>query len=232
MGKKIRTYHDLLDHGNETSAYLFGLWLADGNIFLSTSRGGRRVQKSFAIINTDVQLMRMIGKLFGKKPCQRWDGNPKHKPCFTLKVKSDRLFDVCYSHTGSTPKSDQSLSVPDISKELFHHFVRGFFDGDGSIGFKRYRNRHGKPVSALTTSFSAGLATGDFLERLRDRIRLHTPVGLKKVNTGKTSRKLVFNQYDSMLLCEWMYRNATLFMARKKAVWDSADKERLTKSRK
>jgi len=47
-----------------------------------------------------------------------------------------------------------------------------------------------------------------------------------------TGRRLIFNQYDSMLLCEWIYKDATIFMERKKAIWDSCDKERLARSKK
>jgi len=35
-----------------------------------------------------------------------------------------------------------------------------------------------------------------------------------------------------MLLCEWIYKDATIFMERKKAIWDSCDKERLARSKK
>jgi len=118
--------------------------------------------------------------------------------------------------------------VPD---HLFHHFVRGYFDGDGSIHIKHYKTRHGKTIDALATSFTAGLETGLFLEELRDAIRKIIPVGYKKIAEG-AGRKLIFNQYDSMLLCEWMYQDATIFMKRKKAVWDSCNKERLARSKK
>ena len=160
MTRKHRTYHDILNRNNEESAYVLGLWMADGSISFSTSRGGKRTQKSFSIYNTDEQLIRMIGRLFSKEPTKRWNGNPKHKPCFRIRVKSDRLFDTCYSVTGSTSKSNKPIPIPDVSDELFHHFVRGFFDGDGSIYFKTYKNRHGKTTTELGTSFTAGKDTG------------------------------------------------------------------------
>jgi hypothetical protein len=33
-----------------------------------------------------------------------------------------------------------------------------------------------------------------------------------------------------MLLCEWMYKDATIFMERKKKIWDDFDKEKLRNS--
>jgi hypothetical protein len=35
-----------------------------------------------------------------------------------------------------------------------------------------------------------------------------------------------------MLLCEWMYKDASIFMKRKKIIWDNFDKNKLINSRK
>lgn len=229
--KKNRTFHDLLDMNDEFSHYLLGFWMADGNIFISTSKGRKTPQKAFAVSNTDLQIMTDIGLKFGKEPKPIKPNTRSKQQCYVIKVKSDRLFDKCYEITQSTSKSDKSVAIPDLKPEAFRHFVRGFFDGDGSIYIKHYKNKHNKMTSELGTSFTAGKDTGSFLERLRDQIRKRIPVGLKKIYTGK-SQKLIFCQYDSMLLCEWMYQDATIFMKRKKDIWDSTDKERLKRSKK
>jgi len=49
---------------------------------------------------------------------------------------------------------------------------------------------------------------------------------------SKGIRVIRFNQYDSMLLCDWMYEDATFYMKRKKDIWDGMDKERLKNSKK
>lgn len=226
-----RTYHDLLDRDDEISSYLLGFWMADGNIHLSWSTKRARRQKEWRIYNTDLQVMSMISSWFGKGLKARAE-TEQRKVYYSLSVKSDRLFDACYDVTRSTSKSDKPINLPYVRPALRNHFVRGFFDGDGSISVKHYANRHGKEADALQTSFTAGLATGDFLEQLRDMIRSHIPVGLKKINIGKSSQKLTFNQYDSMLLCEWMYDGATVFMERKKALWEMCDRVRLAGSKK
>lgn len=232
MGTKNRTFHDLLEQNNEISAYLLGFWMADGSISLSWSKGRVKKQKRFNLGNTDHQLMMKFGELFGKEP--RLELRPKGKNYYTLTMKSDQLFDFCYAITHSTSKSDKEISIPSMDPKLFHHFVRGFFDGDGSIHIKHCRTRHGKISPSLQTSFTAGKSTGDFLLHLRDKIREFVPVAKKKIsdNSTNTSKKLVFNQYDSMMLCEWMYEDATWFMERKRAIWDSIDKEKLKRSTK
>jgi hypothetical protein len=61
------------------------------------------------------------------------------------------------------------------------------------------------------------------------KIREFIQVGDIKI-TGKRNKVFRFQQYDSMLLCEWMYENSTLYMKRKKDIWDQADKVKLRNS--
>ena len=49
-------------------------------------------------------------------------------------------------------------------------------------------------------------------------------------NSIGSASKLTYGQYDTMLLCEWMYKDATIFMERKKKIWDDFDKDKLKNS--
>ncbi len=228
---QIRTFHSILDRRNEASAYILGFWVADGNICLSTSKSRSRKQKVFAITNTDYQIMNDMAELFKKNLIKRPGRTLREKEFFVLRVKSDRLFDICYELSKSTNKTTGTILEPSIPKTHFNHFVRGFFDGDGSIFIKRYQNRHNKITEALTTNFSSGNQT-NVLDVILKMIQSRVPELNGKARSGKTCRQVVFGQYDSMLLCEWMYRGATVYMKRKKDIWDSADKERLARSKK
>jgi len=228
---KSNINHTLFDNWNEISAYIFGFWLADGHIRVYRFKNSNKYQKRFHITNTDKQLIYEIGKIMGKLPtlCKKYEQH--YKQVYGIEIISNKLFDFCYDMVGTHYKSSTEIPIPKIPKKLFHHFVRGFFDGDGSIHIKHYKTRHGKLVSALQTSFTSGIETGDFLENFKQKLREFIPVGNKKISTG-LSKKLIFNQYDSMLLCEWMYKDATIYMKRKKKIWDESDKERLKKSTK
>jgi hypothetical protein len=223
MNKIIRT---IFDTWTEESAYLLGFWMADGSIRL---RNFKRTEKIFCIYNTDFEIMSRFCALLGTNMSSSRK-KKSTKPLYEIYAHSDKMFDFCYAITRSTSKSDKEVQIPEIPDHLFHHFIRGFFDGDGSICIKRYKTRHGKLVEALQTSFTAGKDTESFLEKLRDRIREFIPVGLKKIDHGKTGKKLIFNQYDSMLLCEWMYQDASWYIEHKKMTWGSTDKEKLRNS--
>lgn len=214
----------------EQSAYVLGFWWADGNIHFSRNRN-QSVSKKWAVYNTNRQILDDIAAAMGTEVTLQKKGTARTKPLWQIVLSSGELFDSCFRLTGTLRKSHVPLDVPDVPKAVFRHFVRGYFDGDGSIYWRTYRDRHGKTVRNLSTSFTAGRETGDFLERFRDAIRRHIPVGKKKI-VGKTNRKLIFHQYDSMLLCEWMYRDASFAIGTKRSTWEEADKERLEASKK
>jgi hypothetical protein len=219
--------HNLFDDWNEQSAYVLGFWVADGGISLIKHR--RKLYKCFRIFNTDTQITKSLSKILGQHyTTSRRHAN--HKPEHQICIYSDKLFDFCYNITNNTNKSHAAFGLPAVPIHLFHHFVRGFFDGDGSIYYKHYKNRHNKITTALGTSFTGGCETSH-IDQLQQWLRRNVGLGNKKIS-GRLHKKLNYNQYDSMLLCEFMYKNATIFMKRKKDIWDSADKTKLLHSMK
>lgn len=230
--KKNRTYHSIFNEWNERSSYLLGFWLADGHIiYVRKGKGITTYKKRFCITNTDKQIMLKLQEILG---CQLSVTNPtnNHKACYHIRLNSNELFDFCYSLVGTTQKTHAEIKIPVMPKEVFCHFIRGFFDGDGSICWITYKSRHGKSIDNLRTSFTAGLDTGKFLNDLLAAINDHVGIKAKNVVIGKHSIKIILGQYDSAKLCEWMYKNATIYMERKKRIWDDADKKKLFDSKK
>ncbi|MGK7895820.1 MAG: LAGLIDADG family homing endonuclease, partial [Xenococcus sp. (in: cyanobacteria)] len=89
------------------------------------------------------------------------------------------------------------------------HFVRGYFDGDGSVYLKKSssRNKH------LKISF---LGTKDFLSQLK---RTFTDIGYSSSYLKPENNYWVLTLSDSSQLdkvISWMYQDAKIFMERKK----------------
>jgi hypothetical protein len=215
--------HDFFNTWTEFSAYVFGFWWADGCIYFLRSCNHNRRYKRFKISNTDKGIMEEIQNLLNSNLIKT---RSKNKPIYDIVIHSDRLFDFCYRHVGSTRKSTSGSSLPDVPKSLFRHWLRGFFDGDGSICWKHYRNRHGKITAALQTSFTAGLESGEYLEQLRDKLAI-LGLGNKKIIYGKVSKKLVYNSYDSVKLCSLMYKDCNIALKRKREIWENVDIDRI-----
>ena len=110
---------------NSEMAYLLGFLMADGNV----SKKGNRVQIALSAIDKDflVQVQEKIGGsqvvdfIVNNKPYVRWE-------CMSSKIKKDLIeYDVIPRKTGfeKIPKK--------LNEEYYPDFIRGFFDGDGSI---------------------------------------------------------------------------------------------------
>lgn len=225
------TINTVFNSWNEHSAYLLGFWFADG--YITIQPRGKTNRKIWGLANTNhAGLINCIKQFSAKIPNPIKKREVHHKQCYHFRVRSEHMFDFCYNLTKTTRKSDNKLSFPAIPADILHHFVRGYFDGDGSIHNALYKTRHNKIVCNLRTSFTAGNNTGPWLYELRDLLHNTINTGNKKVVIGSNSSKLAFGQYDSYLLCTWMYRDATIFFENKKEIWDNADKTKLIGSSK
>ncbi len=229
MKNRTNYNHNLFDKWTEISSYVYGLWFADGSIYLCQKRK-HIYSKVFGIYNTDIDLIKTISIIMRKEHGTVKQILPHHKSRYRIEFTSEKLFDFCYDIVNTTHKSNESVPLPPIPDNLYHHFIRGYFDGDGSIHYTTYKNRHGKPTTELRSSFTAGKDTGDLLERLRDKIRQFISIGNKKI-AKIGDKKLTLGQYDTMLLCQWMYHDATLFIERKKEMWEKSDKNKLMNSK-
>jgi len=212
------------DKWNEASAYVFGFWWADGNLYIKHRKSRSRKYAKIEFSSKDLEHLEMIANIM------KWKGVIKNNNgCWNIQFSNNYIANRIMVLGGIQQKSFK-FSYPKIPDRWFRHFVRGFFDGDGSIYYKNYENRHGKITTELNTTFNAGSKTGNFLNKFKFHLRKFIPVGNKKI-VGQNTRKLTFGQYDSYLLCTWMYKSSPrFFLKRKKDIWDEADKEKLKKS--
>lgn len=108
---------------------------------------------------------------------------------------------------GCVNKKSLILEFPteeSVPSNLISHFIRGYFDGDGSIG---------KPEMPIDVSI---LGTLPFLEKLNETAKLlsvniihrdkrHHPLVFRSEFCGKTAREF----------CKYIYTDATVFLERK-----------------
>lgn len=227
--------HDFFDKWSEQSAYVFGFWYADGSIRI-TKGENNCAYKIFNITNTDKQIMDHISKLINVIPSIRKFKNKNWKDAHIITVNSDKFFDFCYSFVGTIDKTHSTI-FPNIPDKYLNHFIRGFFDGDGSIYLKKYRSRHGNPVINLNSSFASSVESWLTLNKLSEILHNKIDTNIRNISTfidedDAGGSKLSYGQYDTMLLCEWMYKDSTIFMERKKKIWDDFDKDKLINSKK
>lgn len=228
----VHNYFSVID--TERKAYFLGLIYADGSVI--ENKTGRQLQLSLTLQEEDSYLLDEICKDIKPKkiinianPPQIIENGWNKRAVF--KVSSD---EICNSliKLGCPPrKSVEGMYFPDIPKELEHHFIRGFFDGDGCIYLKKsknkykrktdyfiknsYRDKIYKKISFYSTSLN-------FLEECLKRFTdlKGKPQWRQRLRTIINYVLLIEHMEDVEEVRKYLYKDATIYMKRKKQKFD------------
>ncbi len=205
--RNTKPYQSQIDHGwldaidSEVKAYFLGLLAADGwlnrnTVFIALKQSDRSV------------LDDIVSKAFPFVPVNTYPASYKgaEDQCrFSVTSPSwiSRLNDLGITQAKSLTMGDICPLVP---FDVRHHFVRGYFDGDGSIYHSVYRNKRRVTMTFRgTKAFLSGLhlATG-------------IPVGGIYPINGEGIKSLSITGKCRMYeLRDYLYRDATILLHRK-----------------
>lgn len=188
-------YFSIID--TEEKAYWFGMLMADGCVY----RRGRHNSVIFGLKSEDgyhVQRFQDAIRLQKKLYIHKESG------LVSCRVESRLMCDDLERH-GCVPKKSLILNFPPSSSlpgSLLRHFVRGYFDGDGTIYFYGSRTR---------IEFCG---TRSFLSTLSGLL----PCSYRPVSRGgRNIFRLVYSaKADIKTLINWMYKGASICLLRKR----------------
>lgn len=209
MAKKYNyneNYFEKID--TEEKAYWLGFIAADGSIVnngsaleisLKQSDRNHLIKFANAIGETD----RMV------KDRNQKCSNGKYYPTSRISVCSSIMTNHLAKH-GIVQNKGFNLVFPDFLKEeLLRHYLRGYFDGDGSISTNG-KNRNGSPKYALNL-----IATESFLE---DFMTWLNHLGISKVKLQNKNKMKVWNKVginQIRIILSYLYDNCTIYLDRK-----------------
>lgn len=204
----------VLDCWTEQAAYFLGVMRSDGHLKLRQKHGDKYYPAREMVIGVkagDIAWLQDLARLVSYNgPIYEYEGQSGdgiyHKAAglhFSSKRVARRLVEMGYF-------DKDAAQVPN---SVFPHFVRGFFDGDGSV-FKSRRDNH----VYLQTSFAAA---SDILESIRDRlgalIGTSTAMRLVPKTNSLACFSLQYGAGDTKKLYVAMYEGATICLQRKRA---------------
>ncbi len=200
-------------------AYVLGYFAADGSM-IEHKNGGRYIE----FTSTDKILLQKIRNVVSSNHAlsKRILYNDKWKQQYRFQVGSRRWFGDLIS-LGFTPSKSNTMCFPDIPQTYMADFIRGYFDGDGCVYFKRLnyadRPRARWVVLSLFTSGSR-----DFLEKLHTYLKQY---GITKgsLKSKKHGFELVLSHHDSLALYKLMYHTSPtteLYLPRKYKLFSKA----------
>lgn len=187
------------------SDYWLGMILADGNV--STLKHSIRLSQAGANKNHMLKYHKFL----------------KYKPVL-YEYRDKNMYLIAFGHR---PTSDWIISIGitpakastvKLNIPFNWDIVRGYFDGDG--GFIKSGRKKSKYFSAKFTSSSIILLQQlqEFLINHKIASRLFSEISKKY---GSTIYRLTIRGSSKYDFCTKMYENATVYMDRKKKMWDN-----------
>lgn len=206
-------YLDVID--TEEKAYLLGFLWTDGNN--NMTRGIITLELS----SIDVELLTRVRLLFGdaaplyyraSRPIKAKNGKIfTHADMYGLRLSSISL---CrhLSSVGMLPNKTTTLRWPTIPirPDLVRHFVRGLFDGDGSICL--HLNKGKTRPQALLCFYAKNIG---FANDTRKAIYESTGIDMATRKAGSIHRLMVSSRPNVHSILTWLYGDASIYLERK-----------------
>lgn len=211
-------------------AYVLGLFYTDGNVDPGSKRDpdrkGHRLP-SVRISQKDPELLKKISLLMKTNARLRYREEYRYASTvagelYTLELVNEKLYDDLLS-LGVTPRKSLTLSFPDIPSDLVRHFLRGCWDGDGTIHVSsRGKSQSFAGIVSGSRQFLKGVVSRLFEIGITNRIN-HSPIKMHTngsalsitVKGGKNLTMLfhyLYDGVDSSMRLERKYDNFAKIM--------------------
>ena len=186
------TFFDFID--SESKAYFLGLMFSDGSVS----------KNQFYIKLKDEDI---ILKFRDELKCD-YSIHTRYYPykSYILTVCSQTLCNALIK-LGCTPNKTRTIQLPKLREDLYRHFIRGFFDGDGCLQLqdKIYHCR-----------FDLTSASKKFLEQIRPIITAHAR---SNGYLGKEAKydvwHLNYTGHQVQDILDWLYIDSNFYLQRK-----------------
>lgn len=178
----------------EGKAYFLGLMYSDGSV----------MEHQFYLKLKDEDVIQQFKQeLKAEAPIRRietpWDA-------YILSISCKKLCQHLINQ-GCVPNKTRVIQVPKLREDLYRHFIRGFFDGDGCLQLqdKIYHCR-----------FDLTSASLKFLEQLRPTItaKAITNGSLQK-ETNYDVWHLNYSGHQVVQILDWLYEDSHFYLKRK-----------------
>jgi hypothetical protein len=189
----------------QEKAYFLGLLVADGWINKKSGIVGLSL--------IDKPLVELLKQAVGSSVKITTKAYPDRKNCApknTLVFASIVMIADLETH-GCTSRKSLTLQFPStIPPSLLHHFVRGYFDGDGCVRIAPHGN--------CSVDF---VGTYQFLDSIQNwfRIQISNFSPVKILSHGRIWRITYHGNFRAIQIRELLYKDATFWLDRKKSIF-------------
>lgn len=207
QSKNARKYYineDYFKRWTHNMAYTLGLWWADGCIYRGCMFDITQHRKDKYILKQIAKDMQYQGELYDAVDTYSSRIN------FSCVI----IYNDIRKLGGAERKSLTAIFPKDIPDEFLPDFIRGYFDGDGSVWYVKDRR--------INSNFSSGskIFLKEMLKVLKEKAGVENG-SIAFCNSTQTCYHLTFGKKDSIKLGEYMYKNnPEFYLLRKKQKFD------------
>jgi transposase len=203
-------YFDIID--TEEKAYFLGLLYADGCNY------EYRNTVVMSLIEVDKEILEKFNYAIGS-----------NRPLMKVNVKTDKrqeqyrihfdskLLSKSLSKLGCHYKKTFTLSFPteeQVPSHLIRHFIRGYFDGDGSVSWWRTKkkNRFVASIDFVSTELFCIFLSEYFIEN----IGITSKIKKRHKDRNNTIRQLnIHGNKQIIKFLNWLYQDSSIYLQRK-----------------
>ena len=211
------TFFDVID--TEEKAYVLGLLYADGynntdrnSINLGLKETDKEILEKITALIQPTKPLQYVSTSSQRKKTGFGNSQNQYRLIISNKHISQRLIELgcgkAKTHNLKFPTEEQ------VPTHLVRHFVRGYFDGDGSVSGDKQKQ------------FSF-VGTTDFLLPLQQVLVKELDFSQTKFDKRCKDRdnNIRSLRYCGVIQCitfrDWLYKDATIYLERKKKIFDS-----------
>jgi len=198
----------------ELRSYFLGLWMSDGwldwvnRICISSSDS--------QIIEDLVVRLKFTNKITKQRNRKFRSSEYSGTFQYTLAIRHPILTNWMKSLGAVISKTGHEFIPECISSNTFHHFLRGYSDGDGSLFITNHKQANRRYLMWGLTSKEP-----DILINILSYLRSKSIIAAPGCNPRRYNHKCQLNlgHVDSLRLCKYIYQDATIKLDRKYQVY-------------
>jgi hypothetical protein len=211
---QIRVNEKFFSQWSDPMAWVLGLLYTDGN--LQPVNRISLSQKEPEILNKVLTLMHCDAKLMYRE--RKEYENTVSGEIYTFIISNKKIYDDL-ARIGLTPNKSRTIEFPQVPKEYLKHFLRGCWDGDGSISMQKMSDINKKPI--ISATFVSG--SRNFIEAMAKEMenacflkerRIHLHNGSYSITfKGDSTCKLLYHFfYDNVPSDQYLERKHQVFI--------------------
>lgn len=213
-GKRIlfdENYFENIDA--ERKAYWLGFIYADGNITNNRLRIEIKSDDKYLLeqLKSD---MKSKNKICKDNSTHEYNGYKIHKDNVYIGFCSNKLKQDL-SKWGVIPnKTFKIMELPSINKDLMRHFIRGYFDGDGTVYLDNINHSDNRSIFGF-------YGQHDFLLNIKNELINEINISNRKIFDKESVSMITFSKHNDVVkFYKYIYENATIFLTRKRKLFD------------